>query len=90
LWGFYAADHPERTDGALILILAHLLDNYSALPLGRNINFLGSYLYGFLIGGLNGAEMFGALADDIDAASRAFTTSQIRTARSSPSLSQKR
>ena len=37
------------------------------LLLGRNIKFLGRYLYGFVcIGGLNRAETFGAMPEDID------------------------
>ena len=52
----------------LVLILAHLLDGDPVLSFGRNIKSLGRYLYGFLcIGSLNRAEMFGTLADNIDA-----------------------
>ena len=60
---------PQRHQCAsLILALAHLLDGNPVLSFGRNIKFLGRYLYGFLcICSLYCAEMFSATADYIDA-----------------------
>ena len=60
---------PQRHQCAsLILALAHLLDGNPVLPLGRNIKLLGRFLYSILfVGCFNGAEMFGATADYIDA-----------------------
>jgi hypothetical protein len=53
---------------ASLFVLAQLLDGNPVLPLWRNIKFPSRYLFGFLcIGSLNRSEMFGALADDIDA-----------------------
>ena len=53
---------------ASLFVLAHLLDGNPVLPLCRNIKFPSRYLFGFpCIGSLNRAEMFGTLADNIDA-----------------------
>ena len=56
---------PRRHQCAsLILALAHLLDGNPVLSFGRNIKFLGRYLYGFLfICSLYCAEMFSAATD---------------------------
>jgi hypothetical protein len=51
-----------------ILVLAHLLDGNPVLSFGWNIKLLGRFLDGFLcLGSLNGAEVFGPLANNIDA-----------------------
>ena len=65
---------PQRHQRAsLILAFAHLLNGNPVLAFGRNIKFLGRYLYGFLcICGLNRAEMFSATADYIDTPARHF------------------
>ena len=53
---------------ASLFVLAQFLDGNPVLPLWRNIKFPSRYLFGFLcIGSLNRAEMFGTLADNIDA-----------------------
>ena len=63
---------PKATQRAhiaeLILILAHPLHRNPIASLWRNLEPLGRLLNGFLFGGgINSAEMFSALADDIDA-----------------------
>jgi hypothetical protein len=53
--GRVSISHGHRLK-ALILTLAHLLDNNPVPPLWRNIKFLSRYLYGFVcIGSLNRA-----------------------------------
>jgi len=53
---------------ALILALAHLLDNYSVPPLWRDTKLFGRLLDGFLfVGRFDSAKAFSAFADDLDA-----------------------
>jgi hypothetical protein len=70
---------PQRHQCAsLILALAHLLDGNPVLACGRNIKLLGRFLDGFpLGGGFDSPEVFGALADYIDAPTGHFIDSRV-------------
>ena len=71
--------HRLRAD--LFISLRYLFNYDSILPLWRDFELFGRFLDGLpFIGGLDGAEMFGALANNIDAPAGHLTVGKLKQA----------